>query len=133
MGITNLPASDSAARESFFPYSIQLAPVVRMTQDQFFDFCQWNSDKRFERSAGGELIIMPPSGGDAGFRDLEVAAQLHAWAKAAGKVRSRAPAAAISYPTAPTAHPMSHGYRTSSWPGSLRHNARSSCLCARIS
>jgi len=28
-----------------------MAPAVPMTQDQFFDFCQQNADKRFERTA----------------------------------------------------------------------------------
>jgi Uma2 family endonuclease len=65
--------------------SIQLAPAVPMTQDQFFEFCQQNSDKRFERTADGELIIMPPSGGESGFQDAEVCIQLGMWAKVVGK------------------------------------------------
>jgi Uma2 family endonuclease len=56
-----------------------------MTQDQFFDFCQQNADKRFERTAEGEIIIMAPSGADSAFRDAEVCTQLGTWAKAIGK------------------------------------------------
>src|SRR5436309_13849667 len=56
------------------------ATVVPMTQDQFFEFCQHHPDKRFERTAEGELIIMPPSGGGTGKRNLSVGAQLHNWA-----------------------------------------------------
>ena len=55
-----------------------------MTQDQFFDFCQLNADKRFERTAEGELIVMAPSCGESGFRDLSVAAQLYNWAMRVG-------------------------------------------------
>jgi Uma2 family endonuclease len=82
---TGLPPNLAHPTEDFPTISIQLTPVVPMTQDQFFDFCQLNVDKRFERTADGELIIMPPSGGDAGFQDAEVCAQLVMWAKAIGK------------------------------------------------
>jgi Uma2 family endonuclease len=82
---TVLPSILVQPTVEFPTISIQLAPVVSMTQDQFFDFCQLNADKRFERTAEGELIIMPPSGGDAGFQDNEVCFQLTNWAKATGK------------------------------------------------
>jgi Uma2 family endonuclease len=59
---------------------IQLLPAVPMTQDQFFEFCQQNRKLRFERTAQGELIIMPPSGGGTGKRNLSVGAQLYNWA-----------------------------------------------------
>lgn len=59
---------------------IQLLPAVPMTQDQFFELCQQNRKVRFERTAEGELIIMPPSGGGSGKRNLSVGAQLYNWA-----------------------------------------------------
>lgn len=66
------------------PTTLRLLPAVPMTQEQFFDFCQQNPDKKFERTADGELIIMAPSGGDAGFQDAEVCTQLNVWSKAIG-------------------------------------------------
>jgi Uma2 family endonuclease len=60
-------------------------PAVPMTQDQFFDFCQQYPDKRFERTAEGEIIIMPPCGLDGGIQEAEVCIQLGNWAKAIGK------------------------------------------------
>lgn len=77
-----LPAADVPI--NLYPTSIQMTPAVPMTQDQFFDFCQQNPDKRFERTREGELIIMAPSGLDAGFQDAEVCTQLNVWAKAFG-------------------------------------------------
>jgi Uma2 family endonuclease len=65
--------------------SILMSPAVQMTQDQYFDFCQQNAGKRFERTAEGEIIIMAPSGMDGGFQEAEVCIQLGAWAKAVGK------------------------------------------------
>jgi Uma2 family endonuclease len=61
---------------------IQLLPAVPMTQDQFYAFCQQNHEVRFERTAQGELVIMPPSGGETGKRNLSIGAQLYDWAEA---------------------------------------------------
>ena len=85
MSTATLPSTLSDAPVNFYPTSIQMLPAVPMTQDQYFEFCQQNPDKRFERTAEGELIIMAPSSLDAGFRDAEVCIQLGAWAKAFGK------------------------------------------------
>lgn len=85
MSATTVATPGPSAAIGFPEISILLSPVVPMTQDQFFDFCQLNGDKRFERTAEGELIIMPPAGGDTGFQEAEVCIQLGNWAKAFGK------------------------------------------------
>lgn len=85
MGTTVMPTAVSTGTSEFISISLQMAPAVAMSQDQFFDFCQQNADKRFERTAEGELIIMPPSCGDSGFQDAEVCMQLSVWAKSIGK------------------------------------------------
>jgi Uma2 family endonuclease len=46
------------------PMLVQLHPVVEMTDDQFFEFCQLNRDWRIERTAQGDLVIMPPTGAE---------------------------------------------------------------------
>lgn len=66
------------------PLVVQLRPVVEMTEDQFFEFCQLNRDLRIERNAKGELIIMPPTGGQTGQRNVEITIQLGQWAKRDG-------------------------------------------------
>jgi Uma2 family endonuclease len=63
---------------------VHLRPVVDLSDDQLFEFSQINRDLRMERSAQGELIIMPPTGGDAGERNAEVTMQLRIWAKQDG-------------------------------------------------
>ncbi len=85
MSTATLSTTSPSPALDFPEISILLSPVVPMTQDQFFDFCQLNADKRFERTAEGELIIMPPTGLDGGFQDAEVCIQLGAWAKKYGK------------------------------------------------
>ncbi len=67
-----------------FPLIIHLRPVVEMTDDQFFEFCQINRDLRIERTAQGELLIMPPAGWETSERNSEIGMQLRLWAKRDG-------------------------------------------------
>ena len=62
------------------PLVIQLHPILNLSEDEFFDFCQINRDLRIERSAQGELIIMAPSGGDSSSRNARLNYQLFSWA-----------------------------------------------------
>ncbi len=39
------------------PVVVQLLPVIDLTDDQFFEFCQINRDLRIERMASGELSL----------------------------------------------------------------------------
>ena len=67
------------------PLIVQLRPVVNLTDDQLYEFSQINRDLRIERNAQGELIIMPPTGGDTGQRNAEIIVQLGSWAKRNGE------------------------------------------------
>lgn len=67
------------------PLIVRLEPVLRLTEDQFFELCQINRDLRIERNAQGELIIMPPTGGKTGDRNAEIGMQLRLWAKQDGE------------------------------------------------
>ena len=64
--------------------SLKLRPVVRLTDDQFFELCQLNRDLRIERTAGGGITIMPPTGGETSDRNSEINMQLRLWAKRDG-------------------------------------------------
>jgi Uma2 family endonuclease len=46
-----------------------------------FEFCQINRDLRIERTATGELLIMPPTGSETGGSNFELAVQLGNWTK----------------------------------------------------
>ncbi|BAZ82884.1 Uma2 family endonuclease [Sphaerospermopsis kisseleviana CS-549] len=52
---------------------------VNLTDEQFYQLCQKNSDLQFERTATGELIIMPPVGGESGNREAEFIIDLGIW------------------------------------------------------
>jgi Uma2 family endonuclease len=66
------------------PLILHLRPVIDLTDDQLYEFSQLNRDLRIERNAKGELIIMPPTGGDTGERNAEITMQLRLWAKRDG-------------------------------------------------
>ena len=54
--------------------SIELS--INLTDEQFFDLCQNNRDYQFERTASGELIIMPPTGSETSIRNADLPYQL---------------------------------------------------------
>lgn len=56
-----------------------------MDDDQFFEFCVQNRDVQIERTAQGEIIIRPPSGGEPGKQNGPITAQLIVWANADGR------------------------------------------------
>ncbi len=52
---------------------------VDLTDEQFFRLCVDNRDYRFERNSNGDLVIMSPTGGETGNRNLEIGYQLQFW------------------------------------------------------
>ena len=54
---------------------------IDLTDEQFFQLCQNNRDLRFERTANGELIIMPPTGSETSDRNADLTYQLRAWSR----------------------------------------------------
>ena len=52
---------------------------LQMTDEQFFQLCQDNRDLRFERNRNGDILIMPPTGGETGNRNSSINYQLYAW------------------------------------------------------
>lgn len=61
------------------PIVVRLRPVIEMTDDQFYEFCQLNRDLRMERTTKGELIIMPPVGGEGSKRNADLTTDLNLW------------------------------------------------------
>jgi Uma2 family endonuclease len=67
-----------------YPLIVHLRPVLELTDEQLYEFCQLNRDLRIERTAQGELVIMPPAGGETSERNAELSMQLRMWAKRDG-------------------------------------------------
>ncbi|MDJ0600485.1 MAG: Uma2 family endonuclease [Crocosphaera sp.] len=53
--------------------------TVNLTDEQFYRLCQVNQDWQLERTAKGELIVMPPVGGISGEREADFISLLWLW------------------------------------------------------
>lgn len=60
-------------------FTINLEPVVHITDEQFYVLCRANPDVKFERSASGDLVIMAPTGGETGSYNSEINAEFVIW------------------------------------------------------
>ena len=58
---------------------LNIPPVARLTDEQFYQLCQANRDLRFERNETGNLIIMSPTGGETSNRNGRLIQQLFNW------------------------------------------------------
>lgn len=58
--------------------------TVNFTDEQFYQLCYKNTDLKFERTAKGEIIIMPPVGGESGNREADLIADLVIWNRQSG-------------------------------------------------
>jgi Uma2 family endonuclease len=86
-------------------FVLQFSPFVEMNDDQFFDFCQANSDLRIERNKQGEVIIMPPTGWKTGDINSEINFQLRLWTKKDGRGRTADSSAGYKMPNGATMSP----------------------------
>ena len=66
------------------PMVLKFHPVISMTDEQLFDFCQLNTDFRIERKANGEIVIMSPTGSETEERNFDLIVQLGIWVKQDG-------------------------------------------------
>src|SRR5258708_30941163 len=81
------------------PAKLIVNPELPMTDDEYFEFCQANPDTRFERTAKGEITIVPPAGIESGYHDLEIAGELRTWAKKNGRGKGFGPSAGFILPS----------------------------------
>jgi Uma2 family endonuclease len=61
------------------PLVLRLAPVIDMSDEQFFDLCQLNRDLRIERTSQGDLVIMPPTGSKTGGINFKLTGVFYHW------------------------------------------------------
>lgn len=59
--------------------TLNLDTIVQLTDAAFYALCQANPAVRCERTAKGELVVMPPTGGDTGSRNFEIYIDLGNW------------------------------------------------------
>lgn len=59
--------------------TINFNSIIQLTDDQFYQLCRDNPDVKFERNPQGEIIIMPPTGGETGNCNAEIVADFVIW------------------------------------------------------
>jgi Uma2 family endonuclease len=67
------------------PLVLHFSPILKkMSEREFYEFCQLNPDLRLELTSEGDLIIMPPTGGKTGLRNSRLNLRLASWAEKDG-------------------------------------------------
>lgn len=62
------------------PFSLDFHSA-RLTEKQFDELCQNHPDLKFELSAKGELIVMPPTSMESGWRNTDLITEVNLWAR----------------------------------------------------
>jgi Uma2 family endonuclease len=63
------------------PATLILDREDRLTDDEYFAFCVANPDLNVERTAEGDIVIVPPAGWESDFRNVSVIRALSNWAR----------------------------------------------------
>jgi Uma2 family endonuclease len=61
------------------PPTLNLNPIIRLSDDQFYALCANNPELKLERTAAGDLVIMSPTGGETGKRNSNLNFELALW------------------------------------------------------
>jgi len=64
--------------------AFRIDSLMELTDEVFLKLCQANPEVKFESTASGELIVVPPTGGETGNRNLRLTQQLGIWSDANG-------------------------------------------------
>lgn len=59
--------------------TLNVPPAVGLTDEQFYQLCIANELWQLELTSTGELIIMPPTGGESGIRNSNINLELGLW------------------------------------------------------
>lgn len=59
--------------------TLNLNPIIKLTREQFYKLCETNPELKLERNAQGELIVMPPTGGETGRSNVNLILQVAKW------------------------------------------------------
>jgi Uma2 family endonuclease len=94
---------------------IDLPWIMPMTEEQFYEFCLANRDLRIERSASGEVIVMPPAFSDTGNRNFNIALQLGSWSELDGTGLGFDSSAGFTLPNGATRSPDAAWIKLERW------------------
>ena len=63
---------------------LNLEPIIRLSDEQFYQLCVVNRDLSLELNATGELVIVPPVGGESGNQEADLITDLNIWNRHTG-------------------------------------------------
>lgn len=77
--------STAKVDDEIAPLVLHFQPILKkLSDDEFFEFCLANDPLRIERTAEGDIIIMPPTGGKTGIRNFKLNVQFGNWVEGDG-------------------------------------------------
>jgi len=97
------------------PLMVNFPAIKSMSIEQFYEFCQANRDLRIERTASGEVIIMPPAFSDIGNRNIKIAQQLANWADYDGTGETFDSSTSFTLPNGATRSPDASWIKLERW------------------
>jgi Uma2 family endonuclease len=97
------------------PLTVNLPAIAQMSVTQFYEFCQANRDLRIERTATGEVIIMPPTFSDTGNRNGKAFQQLANWADQDGTGETFDSSTGFTLPNGATRSPDASWIKLERW------------------
>ncbi|MEN9871702.1 MAG: hypothetical protein RLZZ171_2694 [Cyanobacteriota bacterium] len=59
--------------------TVNFNSIIDISDEQFYQLCTQNPETKFERNCDGEILIMPPTGGETGRRNTNLILQLAIW------------------------------------------------------
>jgi Uma2 family endonuclease len=76
--MSNLSTLDNGLVVDFSPLA------TKVSDDEFAELCRLNPELQFERTSEGELVVMSPTGGKTGRRNLKLSVAFGLWAEKDG-------------------------------------------------
>ncbi|OKH37609.1 hypothetical protein NIES2119_12955 [[Phormidium ambiguum] IAM M-71] len=64
---------------SVFTVNIPTTLILQVSHEQFVELALANRDLQLERTATGELIVMPPTGSETGNKNFDISGQIWLW------------------------------------------------------
>src|SRR5215469_7838753 len=75
----------TSVRSDSGSFVLHLRPVLdKLTDEDLFELCRANPESRLELTAEGDLIIMPPTGGETGNENFTLANRFGPWVERDG-------------------------------------------------
>jgi Uma2 family endonuclease len=78
------PSKHAVALATWHHLPLRVRAAVPLSDDELFELCQVNRDLRIERTADGEIWVMPPTGGETGRQNASLNLQLGRWSELDG-------------------------------------------------